>query len=227
MCAPVALGALSAGVGVIGAYGQHQAQNAQVAANNKASIQNYKYQLKMRERNWDRERFIYSQRISEYKGQVLENNSAAQRAYAAEQRKLNEVYTSASLSNQAMAVELLSNNGRTAARGITGRSANRVDAQMISAYGRNQAVLAQSLTSARQANTYAKENIRESLASSNRQAFSQVAIAPQPGMAPQRPVMQQPPSSIGLLTGIAGAALDGYGTYNSLKAPNAYVPLPV
>lgn len=226
VAAPVALGALSAGTGVLGAYGQYQNQNAQVAAANKANIKNYKYQLKMRERAWDRERYMYGMQVHEYKNQLTENNSAAQRAYASEQRKLNEVYTGAALSNQAMAVDLLKSSGRQAAKGyVSGKSADRIDAAMISAFGRNQAVLAESLTSARQSAKLTSNNIRAELMNANRQAYSQVAINPVPTMGPPKPTMQQGPGPWGLLTGVAQAGLEGYGTYKSLKAPDAYVPL--
>ena len=124
-----------------------------------------------------------------------------------------------------MAVDLLKSSGRQAARGMSGKSADRVDAQMISAYGRNQAILAESLTSARQSADSAGRNIRAELSNANRQAFSQVAINPMPGIAPQRPINQTGPNRFGLLTGVAQAGLQGYQTYKSLKAPDAYVPL--
>ena len=51
MCAPAALGVASFASGALGAVGQHQSASAAAAAQNEASIRNYKYQLKVRRRN--------------------------------------------------------------------------------------------------------------------------------------------------------------------------------
>ena len=80
---------------------------AQAAAQNEAAVSNYKHQLKVRERNWDRERFRYNRSLVQYKGQLKENASAAQRAYAGEQTKLNNIYKQASFKNQANLVQLV------------------------------------------------------------------------------------------------------------------------
>ena len=72
----------------MGAIGQHQSASAQAAAQNKAATSNYKYQLKVRERNWDRERFRYNRQLVQYDSQVTrELSMAGQRAYAGAQRQ--------------------------------------------------------------------------------------------------------------------------------------------
>ena len=224
MCSPIALGVASFATGAMGAVGQHQSASAQASAANAAATSNYKYQLKVRERAWDRERHVYGRKLFEHDEQLKENNLAAQRAYSGEQRKLNEAYRQAAFSNQAMVTQLLGMEGKgTAARGMTGRTADRMDASQLAAFGRNQAILAQSLTSARQAGEFRKDSIRRELKNTNRQAYSEVAIAPTPGVAPPPPTMQPGPSGLGLLAGLGSAAVDGYGTYNQLKAPPAYV----
>jgi len=96
MCAPaVALGAAQFAVGAAGAVASHQSASAQASAQNAAATSNYKYQLKVRERNWDRERFRYNRAIDQYDSKINENALAAQRAYAGEQIKLNNIYKQA------------------------------------------------------------------------------------------------------------------------------------
>lgn len=224
MCAPVALGVASFATGALGAVSQHQSATAQANAANAASRSNYKYQLKMRERNWDRERFRYSTQVQQYKNQVGENNSAAAKAYASEQRKLNEIFRSAAFSNQGRLSQLLGAQGKMAAAGRTGRSADRVSNSLMANFGRNQAIQAESLVSAKQAYTSRTESVRDQLRNANNNAFQQVAIAPQAGVAPPQPVMQQGPSGLGLMTGLLGAGVSGYGAYQQYKAPDTVIP---
>lgn len=224
MCAPVALGVASFATGAIGAVAQHRAASAQASAANAAATSNYKYQLKMRERSWDRERFRYSTQKKQYKEQLFENQSAAAKAYASEQRRLNEIYAQAALNTQGRLSQLLGQQGKMAAAGRSGRSAERVSDSLIAAYGRNQAIQAESLLSAGLAYNTRTANIRDSLRRDNRAAFNQVAINPMPGVAPPQPVMQQGPSGLGLAAGLLGAGVQGYGAYQQYKAPPTAIP---
>ena len=95
MCAPV-IGALSLASGAMGAVGQHQSASAAAAAQNQASIRDFKYQLKVRRRNWDRERERYAHQVVQYNQQTQENAAAAQRAYTSEQQRLNNIFKQAS-----------------------------------------------------------------------------------------------------------------------------------
>ena len=214
MCAPVALGVASFATGAIGAVAQHRAASAQASAANAAATSNYKYQLKMRERAWDQERHVYGQKIHQFNKAVTNNTAAANRAYAAEQRRLNEIYNKAAFSQQSQLGKLLKSQGITAAAGRSGKSADRIEQSITAQYGRNQAITTESLISAQLKSKYQNEAIRRELISSNNQAYGNVAIAPQPGIAPPPPVMQRGPSSMSLLSGLGQAALGGYQSYN-------------
>ena len=48
------MGIATAGVGALGAYGQYQSQQDAARAANQGRINNYKYQLQVRENNWMR-----------------------------------------------------------------------------------------------------------------------------------------------------------------------------
>ena len=218
MCAPV-LGALSFASGALGAVGQYQSASASAAAQNSAAMSNYRYQLKVRQKNWERERENFKSSVAQYQTEVAENQNAAQRAYTSEQQRLNNIFKQASFSQQDQLVKLAQGQGQLAASGRIGRSAQRVDTNILSQFGRNQAIMAESLLGAQQSYTTRTDNIRREQISANNKAYSPVSVAPEVGVAPPRPTMVQGPSGLGLLAGIAGAAVDGYSTFNKFKPP--------
>ena len=219
MCAPAALGVASFASGALGAVGQYQSGQAQASAANAGAMRQYKYQLKMRENNWLRERERYQVGVANYQQAVADNQDAAQRAYVSQQEKLNNIYRSTSFRQQAQLIELAQGSSKRAATGQRGRSVNRLDNDIVSQFGRNQAIMAESLLSAQRGYNTAVGGIRREQLSANNRAYSPIAIAPKPDVAPPAPVMQQGPSALSLLAGIGSAAVDGYGTYNSLKPP--------
>ena len=212
MCAPV-VGALSLASGVMGAVGQHQSASAQAAAQNASIASNYKHALKVRENNWNRERTRYSHSLVQYNQQLDENNNAANRAYVSEQQRLNNIYRQASFSKQDQLVKLAQATGAAAATGRRGKSVNRLDTDVVAQFGRNQAIMAQSLLGAQQAYDTRTQSIRRELTSANNDAFSKVAYAPEPGVAPPRPQMVAGPSGLGLAAGLLGAGVNATGAY--------------
>ena len=217
MCAPAALGVASFASGALGAVGQHQSASAQASAQNAAATSNYKYQLKVRERSWDREVHRYGRQLHQYDSALQENSMAGQRAYSGAQRKLNSIYQQASFKKQADLVNLLKGSSGAAAAGRTGRSATRLDNDIVSQFGRNQAIAAESLMGAGFNYNRQVEDVQREVDSSNKEAYEKVAIAPQAGIAPPPPVMTPGPSGLGLAAGLIGAGVSGYQTYNSLK----------
>ena len=139
MCAPAALAVAQVGVAAAGAVGQHQSASAAANAQNAAAASNYKHQLQVRSRNWDRERFRYTRALTQYDSKLNENALAANRAYAGEQTKLNNIYKQASFKQQANLVKLVQGTGRVAAW-RAGKSAQRLDNQIVGQFGRNQAL---------------------------------------------------------------------------------------
>ena len=135
--------------------------------------------MKIRERNWDREKFRYNRSLSQYQRNLSENALAANRAYAGEQQRLNNIYKQASFKNQANLAQLVQRSDRAAAAGMTGRSAQRLDNQIVSQFGRNQAIAAESLFGAGMAYRDRVGSINRSLQSDNNRAYQNVAIQPQ------------------------------------------------
>lgn len=219
MCAPV-VGAISAVSGIASAVGGYQSQSAAVAAQNKAAINNYKYQVAQRENDWRQTLTAWGHKRLQYKAQTDENFLGAQKGYQQEQQRLNEIYQKARFTNQDQLNKMLASQGMNYARGATGQSAQRSNAMMLAALGRSQAQTAASLASARDAADFNKQSIRDQLISANRQAYGQVALKPVAGIAPPPPVLQSGPSALSLIGGIGSAVASGFSTYNSLKAPN-------
>jgi len=211
MCEPVT--ALTVASGGMGAIGSYQSASAAASAQNEGSIRNYKYQLKVRRKNWDRERERYSYQVAQYNQQTQENAIAAQRAYSSEQQRLNNIFKQASFSQQNQLVKLAQTTGKQAASGRIGRSASRAGMADFAQFGRNQAIMAESLLGAQSAFETRTGAINRQLISAQNDAYSQVAIAPEPGVAPPAPVMRQGPSGLSLAAGLLGAGVDGAKAY--------------
>ena len=207
MCAP----AIGLAGSVLGSVGQFASGSAAASAQNRAAIGQYKYQLKMRRLAWQDTRQQYATKLGQYGNQLAANTEAANIAYAGQQRKLNDIYKKAAFSQQAQLVQLTQGSGKMAAAGRLGKSAERLDLDMVRQFGRNQAIQAESLLSAQYGLQNANRGIRRDLLSANNKAFSDVAVQPKPGVAPPPPAMAQGPSPLSLMGGLLGAAAD-YGT---------------
>ncbi len=218
------MGIATAATGAIGAFGSYQSQQDATNAANAGRINNYKYQLKVRENNWMRAKSDWENDKINYDETVADNSFAAQEGYARAQRQLNEKFKASAFAEQSDLINLLSSQGEMAARGRTGKSAGRIDNALLAAYGRKNAAKAASLTSSKEGYQQQVEDIRRQQSDANESAFDQVAFAPKPDMAPQKPQLENGPSKLSLALGIGNAGLAGFGAYNELKAPKPYVP---
>ena len=134
-------------------------------------MRQYKYQLKVKERNYDRERERYKVNVANYQQAVADNEDAAQRAYVGQQEKLNNIYRQAAFQQQSQLVKLAQGSGVMSARGRSGKSAQRVDSQIMSQFGRNQAIMAESLLSAQRQYDTSTQSIRREQLSANNQGL--------------------------------------------------------
>ena len=217
MCAPaIALGAASAAASGMSAIGQHQSASAQASAQNQAAINNYKYQLKVRERKWDQTRHVYGQKIHQFNQTVDENQMAAARGYAAAQRNLNSQFSKAAFNQEGRLAKLVRSQGNFAAAGRTGRSVDRLGAEQMMQYGRGNALMAENLIGAQAGYDNKTESLNRQLLSANRKAYSDVAIAPQPGVAPVAPTMMPGPSGLSLASGLLSAGMAGVNTTDQM-----------
>lgn len=105
----------------------------------KTQMQDYEYNNAMRQ---------YAQSEKNYKQQLGFNNMAAAQAYEAEGRKLEEVKIGQAFQSQELMIENLIEEGQVRARGQSGRSAKKAVQSVSAAYGRNMAILEESMESA-------------------------------------------------------------------------------
>lgn len=151
----------------------------------------------------------YQQSERAYNEQIRLNAEAANRGYISEQQKLQGEFMKTSQEAQARLIQSLQAQGTVLASGRSGQSIGLLVSDAEREYGRDLANIAQNLAFARQDYGTGVESIYQNAKSANNVA------------AANRMLQPTAPSSIGLITGLAGAALGGFGTYAGLKAPSA------
>ena len=208
-------------MGILGAAGSFAQSAMGASANNKASIRQYKHDLAIREGNWNKDQSVYRNRMVDYENEYDENHSAAGRAWAAEQARVNEMFDQVAFQKQDILSQLVQSQGQLGASENYGKTAARMNTAMLGQFGRNNAIMSANLASARTAAMQRNEDTRLQLQSANNKAWSQVAIQPTASIAPLAPVMQKP-DYLGLATGVIGAVGGGLMNGNANKAPNGW-----
>jgi hypothetical protein len=164
-------------------------------------------------------RDIFSRQIDQYKTQQGFNSDAANRAYTAEQRRLNDVFTQTAYQRQGMLESLLQAQGYNNATEQYGNSARRGNlVSTLGNFGRQQAILADSLASARGQSSQNMQEIGRQNLTADYQGWQGVSIPPM--MEANVPA---PRTGGGMNTAlmIGNALMGGVNTYMGLKAPSA------
>lgn len=217
----VALGAAKAISGGLGAIGQHQAAADRARAQNQAAMDQYGQRLKIRDLAEKQSDNLYATKLNVYNRTRQENIGAASLAYGRQQQMFNDVYARQNVGLQNMAISLAQRGGAAAASGKSGKSAARLDADLVGQYARNQGLMADNLMRSRISMQQAQLDTQRKLTSANNRAFDQVAIAPQRTLVPIAPTQVNGPSTMSLIGNIGGSILDGVsagiGAYSSLK----------
>ena len=210
-------------MGILGAAGSFAQSAMGASASNKAAIRQYKHDLAIREGNWNKEQSVYRSKIVDYKNNYDENYSAAGRAYAAEQARVNEMFDQVAFQKQDILSQLVQSQGKLGVSESYGKTAARMNTAMLGQFGRNNAIMSANLASARTAAMQRNEDTRLQLQSANNKAWSQVAIQPTAPLAPLAPEMKKP-DYLGLALGIGSAVGGGLMKGIGNKAPNAFNP---
>lgn len=116
--------------------------------NDRLAISDWQYKTAMADYEYGNAMRQYAQSEKIYKQQLAFNNIAAAQAYEAEHNKLNEIKIGQAFQSQEMAIENLIEEGQAQARGQAGRSAAKTAQSITASYGRNIAILAESMESA-------------------------------------------------------------------------------
>ena len=213
-------GAANAIQGLMGTFGAYNREKAQTDAENRARLQQFDYQNKLYTQEAINRKNIYSQKIQEYTLGNLEDERAYTRGLAAVQRGYGELRGQAALAREQNAIQSQQAFGKLAARGLTGGSAARGAVDISMQQGMRDRNIADNLLRARYAAFGvggATENLRDQLISSQRQRYSQVAIAPTMPMRPPSPIMQSGPSRLSLMANVGGNVLGGIQSGISMK----------
>lgn len=135
-------------------YRQKEAQNTRnnqesnLQYQEQTALRDYQYNLAIRDYDYKNQLRQYGESERIYGLQLGFNNQSAQQALASEETRFNEILTGMAFDQQDMLVKMLQEEGQLQARGVSGRSAAKGLGSALASYGRNQAVLAESLVSA-------------------------------------------------------------------------------
>jgi hypothetical protein len=155
----------------------------------------------------------YGMRVDQYNKQKELNQYAANRAMAAEERRLNDVFTQMAFTRQGLLEQLAQAEGYNlaAAGDGYGRSFARAGALgTLGAFGRNQATLAQSLISAQTQSLVNTNDTRMQQYGADLSAHSSVAIPPVGSVAANSAPMPMNNSSLMIGSGLLSAFQTGY-----------------
>lgn len=224
MVAPLIIAGVSAASGIASAIGGYNQQNAEARARNEAARREYKQRLKIQEQQWTGQRGIYAQKLNQYNQQIREFDRAAALGYSREQTRQNELLTRAVFGQQSAQIDMARRQGMAAASGKVGRSAQRLDANVLKSFSRQQAIAAENLYSGQLASQQNIQDIQNRLASARNRAYGKVAIAPMKPLPLLEPNQVGGASTLGLIGNIGSSIAGAAGTYQSLTAPNPGVP---
>ena len=194
----------------VGAVASAAGTVSSAAAGKKAEAKAYKRQLHIRRIEWDRSRAEYAHNVTRAEEQLDENFMAASRGYGAEQQQLNALFDQASVSLQSDFIKM-AKQGKFYG---TGKTADRLAAQDLAAFGRAQALTSSNLVRGMDSFQNDVAAIRSKLKAANRRTLAPVEFKPIPGLKPVRPNMDITPA---LLQAGGQLAQGAVGTYNQGK----------
>ena len=111
--------------------------------------QDWQYALKIQDFEYRSQLRQYQKSEQLYGQQLSYNKMAQQAAEEAERRRLEDAVNEIAFQNQDLVIKSLESEGAAAVKGQQGRSAAKGDQSVVAALGRNQAILAESLISAK------------------------------------------------------------------------------
>ena len=152
------------------------------------ALRQYQSDLAIRDFDYSNQvrQFNESERI--YGLQLGFNSQASQVAYEAENRRFQETLTGMAFDQQDMLVKMLQEEGQLQASGASGRSAGKALASAMASYGRNQAILAESLVSAKRENKVSLRQIDTEKAGADLNAQSRRMLVPLRAPDPMAPL---------------------------------------
>jgi hypothetical protein len=192
----------------------------------------YAYSLAIRDFDFKNQQRQFNESERIYGLQLGFNNQAQSVAYEAENRRMQEILTGMAFEQQDMLVKMLQEEGQLQAMGTSGRSAGKAIATAMASYGRNQAIMAESLVSANKESKISRRQIDTEKYGADLAAQSRRMLQPLKAPAPFAPLkvpraqLQMPLApkkgpkpikgtntsggALGILTSAASAGMSGY-----------------
>lgn len=143
------------------------------------NIQDFEYRSQMRQ--YQKSEQIYGQ-------QLTFNAMAESAAREAEYRRLQDATYEIAFQNQDLVIKALEAEGTTAVKGQQGRSAAKGEQSVVASLGRNQAILAESLISARGETEAAMKKIAADKYGADLAAQAARMLTPERSPAPPKPL---------------------------------------
>ena len=130
---------------------QYDIRNDERAAayRDQTNLQDWQYQLKIQDHEYRSQMRQYAKSEQIYGQQLTFNKMAADAAKEAEYRKLEDATNEIAFQNQDIVIKSMAMEGAAATKGQSGRSADKNVQSVFASLGRNQAILAESLLSAK------------------------------------------------------------------------------
>lgn len=172
---------------------QRQNQEANLRYYEETARRNYAYDLAIRDFDYNNQVRQYNESERIYGLQRGFNALAEIEAYASEDRRYQEILTGMAFDQQSMLVDLLESEGQVIARGTAGRSAAKSVATAMANYGRNQAILAESLLSAQRDTEAGRRQIKLDRYQADLNAESRRMLKPLQAPAPMAPLSMPRP----------------------------------
>jgi hypothetical protein len=155
---------------------------------------NYQYDLQIRDFDYKNQLRQYKESERIYGIQRGANAQAAALARQSEENRFNEIMKGMAFDQQDMLVKMLQEEGQSVARGVSGRSATRQIASVIAGYGRNQAILEESVLSASRDSAMAMRQIEQERYQADLNADSRRMLQPLLAPAPMAPLAMPRPN---------------------------------
>jgi hypothetical protein len=192
---------ISAGIGAVGSiFGAISQRKAQKAAardakalaeyENATNLQNWEYAKKERDFEFNQALRIYDKSKDVYGQQLTYNREAASRSYEAENRKMDEYLQGLSFQKQDSFIQMLQARGKADSRGVAGRSSQRLANDVLSQFGRNNAVLAENLVSSKRQADIDLQNIGLQKTGADLAAYERLGLEPVKGPEPPKPLQK-------------------------------------
>lgn len=155
---------------------------------------NYQYDLQIRDYDYKNQLRQYNESERIYGLQRGANAQAAALARQSEENRFNEIMKGMAFEQQDMLVKMLQEEGQSIARGVSGRSAAKQIASVMAGYGRNQAILEESVLSASKDTAMAMRQIEQERYQADLNADSRRMLKPLLAPAPMAPLAMPRPN---------------------------------